>query len=126
MARVSEEVAGRLRHATVRVLLELRAAYLRSGGSPIKHWSQIEDRMRAATRTSGSVEEWVTRMRDSLQLSGITSSASSAVVMLRDELDSTKTSSRSWLDLIEREATYIMALARVEAEDRKEKANGDA
>jgi len=46
--------------------------------------------------------------------------------MLRDELDSTKTSSRSWLDLIEREATYIMALARVEAEDRKEKANGDA
>lgn len=102
---------------TVNVMLELRSAYLAAGGSPLKHWSQLHDRLRMAARTSSGVPEWITKMTRSLQIGVPSSSLSSAVDALCHEVECIP--QPAWLDLIEREHAYVMALTRLEAEDRK-------
>lgn len=119
MARLTEEQAERLRVKTVEVMLDLRAAYLAGGANALKHWTQIEDRMRAATRTSSTPAEWASAMKRGLQLSGTSSSLSRSVVLLSEEVASAKVKPSVWLDLVERESGYLIALARMEAEDRK-------
>ena len=116
MARANEETKEAWRNLLVLVLLDLRAAYLAAGASPLKHWDQLLDRMRASSRTSSSVEEWHTSMCRSLQLGAPSSAASSTL----SELVLTVGPYRSeLLDLVEREHGYLMAKARLEAERRK-------
>lgn len=117
MARVDEATMETWRVMTAMVLLDVRSAYLKAGASPLKHWDQILDRMRAAARTSGSVEEWHTSMCRSLQLGATSNSASSLLVELRTHVGSAR---GAWLDMIEREHGLLMAMARLEAERRKE------
>ena len=102
---------------TVNVVLELRRQYLAGGGNSLKHWQQIHDRLRMAARTSGSVAEWLTRMQRALQIGVPSNSLSLAVAELSDEVECIP--QPAWLDLLEREHAYVMALARLEAEDRK-------
>lgn len=102
---------------TVNVVLEMRRQYLANGGNSLKHWQQIHDRMRMSARTSASVAEWLTKMQRALQLSVPSSSLSSAIAQLSDEAECIP--QPAWLDLLEREHAYIMAMARLEAEDRK-------
>lgn len=117
MARANEETKEAWRNLLVLVLLDLRAAYLAAGASPLKHWDQLLDRMRASSRTSSSVEEWHTSMCRSLQLGAPSSAASSTL----SELVLTVGPYRSeLLDLVEREHGYLMAKARLEAERRKD------
>jgi hypothetical protein len=40
---------------------------------------------------------------------------------LVDEIEATKTRPSAWLEMVEREATTLMAMARIEAEDRKDR-----
>lgn len=116
MAKVDETTMETWRLLTAGALLDLRSAYLKAGASPLKHWDQILDRMRAAARTSASVEEWHTSMCRSLQLGAPSSSASSALAELRATVGSAR---GSWLDMIDREHGLLMAMARLEAERRK-------
>lgn len=102
---------------TVLVLLDLRAAYLAAGASPLKHWDQILDRMRAATRTTSSVEEWHTAISRSLQLGSPSKAASSALLELVQTVGPFR---GAWLDLVERESGLLMAMCRLEAERRKD------
>jgi hypothetical protein len=103
---------------TVAVVLELRRQYLAAGANPLKHWQQLHDRLRMATRTTTSVAEWATRVQAGLQLGVPSSSLSSAVLLLEDEVACIP--QPAWLDLLEREHAHVMALARKEAEDRRE------
>lgn len=117
MARATEETKEAWRGLLVLVLLDLRAAYLADGGNVLRHWDQLLDRMRAAARTSSSMEEWHTSMCRSLQLGAPSSAASSTL----SELVATVGIYRSEaLDLVEREHGYLMAKARLEAERRKD------
>lgn len=119
MPKLTEDAAERLRTKTVDVLLALRASYLKAGANALKHWTQIEDRVRAATRQTATVPEWVSAVKRGLQVSETSSSLSRAATELVDELELVKASHVQWLDMVEREVGYLMALARLEAEDRK-------
>lgn len=117
MARASDETKEEWRAQTVAVLLDLRAAYLANGASALKHWDQMLDRMRAAARTSASVEEWHTSMMRSLQLGAPSSGASSMLTTLVALVGPYRS---EWLDLIEREHGLLLAMARLEAERRRD------
>lgn len=117
--RLTEDEKERLRKATVRVILSLRGLYLANGGNALKHWTQIEDRIRVAVRVSESPQEWVSKLKSDLQISQTSSSLSSEAVMLCEEIDVLNAASQ-WLSLVEQELGYVMALARLEAEDRAE------
>lgn len=122
---MDEKQKERLRTATIEVLLAIRAAYLASPkGNALKNWEVLQTRMRAATRTCASPEEWVTSICRSLHLPPLNSSACSALIdlvaMVRE-----RTQIRAWLALLENDDTYILALARRIAEERKEKRSGN-
>lgn len=117
MSKLDEKTKESLRNLTTLVVLDLRAAYLANGASPLKHWDQMLDRMRSATRTTSSVEEWHTAVSRGLQLGAPSSAACSTL----SELVATVGPFRSeWLDLVERESGYVIALARLEAEKRRD------
>lgn len=116
---MTEETAEKLRKATVRVLLGIRSAYLAAGANPLKHWDQLADRLRAAARTSGSVPEWYATMTRTLAIGGSLSSGSSADVVELQRVVTEEASAEEWLDLLEREHAFIMAMARLEAEQAR-------
>lgn len=118
-SRLTPEQRQQLQAATVDVILELRALYLAAGASPLKHWEQLESRIQSSTRTTTSVAEWVTAMKRGLRLSTTSRSLSSAAVKLADAVE-TMTARNEWLDMVGREVGYIIAMCRLEAEDRKE------
>jgi hypothetical protein len=117
MPRLSEEKRTRLENLSVALLLELRREYLAAGASPLKHWDQMQSRMLGAARTTDSVPEWLSTMCRSLQLGAPRSSTWSAASALHREV--TECGPAAWLDLVERECSYLMAKARLESETRK-------
>lgn len=106
---------------TVEWVLALRAEYLASPGcNVLKHWDQMQDRMRAAARTTGSADEWVTSVRRGLRLSAPSrDSARCSDALVSEARD--HASAREFLELIESRHAYLMARARVAAEERKER-----
>lgn len=119
---LSEQQKEGLRTKTVEVLLVLRAAYLRTPqANTLKNWDLLQSRMRAAARTCVSPEEWATKIQRDLQIPALNNSASRVLTELVHAV--TETGARlEWLDLIEREHGYLVAMARLCAEKRKEEA----
>lgn len=115
---LDEATKDKLRTKTVEVLLVMRAAYLASGANPLKHWDQIQDRMRSAARRSQTPEEWATALARGLQLPALSSSGSRALLDLVAAV-AERGCAAAWLDLIEREYGLLMALCRLCAEERR-------
>lgn len=118
MARLEPAVEEHLLDLTTDLVLCLRAQYLAGGASALKHWDQLAERLRAATRTSSTAEAWATRLcRDLLVAvpSAQTSAAMEALV-----LATRRHGAVAWLALVEREWAYVMARARRLAEERRE------
>lgn len=116
---LTDEQRGSLRELTVQVLLGLRAEYLQTASAnPLKHWDQLQDRLRIAARTSTSSAEWVTAMTRSLGLGAPSSARSLATDRLYHATDGHGLST-AWLDLLEEEYGLLMAMTRLEAEERK-------
>lgn len=114
---LSEVEKERLRSAAVEMLLEMRAAYIRtSGANVLKHWDILQSRMRSASRTSGNVEEWATDMARAMRLGSPSASYSEA---LRTLADRAREHGSAFLDLVDAEWGYILAMARAVAEQRK-------
>lgn len=97
-------------------VLMVRAVYLATGASPLKHWDQIQERIRMAARTSETVAEWVTSVVRSLGLPAPGKECSSATVDLIAAVPAGESS--VFFDHVESEYSYIMALARLESERR--------
>lgn len=117
---LSEDEKERLRNKTVEVLLELRSMYLQQPHKSIlKHWEMLQDRMRAAARTTSNPEEWATDMVRSLKAGSASSHFSTALRSLADDVRERK-AAREWLQLVEDEWGYLMAVARGVSESRKE------
>lgn len=114
----SEEQRERLRTVLVEMLLEIRAAYLKNGASPLKHWDQLQNRSLSAARRASTADEWVTMLCRGLQLPSLSSSASSALLALSHE--ARETGQRVCLDVVERDLTLLLAMARKIAEDRRD------
>jgi hypothetical protein len=116
----------RLRNKTVEVILVVRAAYLRTpNANVLKHWDQLQSRIRAAARTTSSPEEWVTCLSRTLQLSAPNVECSSATCALADDVHELGAASE-WLQLVEDEYGYLLALTRSVAEKRKTDRQEDA
>lgn len=124
---LTEEQKERLRTSTVEVLLVARSAYLGTpGANALTHWELLGNRALAASRTSGTPEEWGTQLFRSLQVPSLLSSGCSAFVELVHVVTELKCA-HQWLSLLEREHGYLMAQTRLiaeqRAEARREKAN---
>jgi len=111
-----EQRADVVRDAAVALLMEARAEYLTNGANPLKHWDQLQDRLAAAMRTSGSAEQLVSTLRRGLNLSAPSSAFSNTATLLVGAMDADP---MLWIGLLESELGYLMARARVEAERRK-------
>jgi len=110
----------RLRTLTTDLILQIRSEYLRSGyGNVLKHWEQLETRLRAAASTSATPEELSTKYVRSLQLVGLGKESCRVLAELADYVRENGCSI-DWLELIDQESTYLMALAKLQAEQRKE------
>lgn len=107
-----------LRSAAVEMLLEMRAAYLRTASANVlKHWDILQSRMRSAARTSSNVEEWATDMARAMRLDAPSANYSEA---LRRLADLARDHGGAFLDLIDAEWGYLSAMARAVSEKRKE------
>lgn len=122
---MDEPAKEKLRTLTVEVLLELRNAYLRDGANPLKHWEQLQNRMRSASRRSRTPEEWATMIARGLQLRAFGSSGSQALIDLVAVV-AEQGCAAEWLDLVEREYGFLMALTRRCAEQRREAKDKEA
>lgn len=117
---IDEAVKEKLRTQTVEVLLEIRSAYLRTSGvSVLKHWDQIQDRLRASARTTTGPEEWATSMARSLRLDSPNLRYSESLLALTHEVHDRKCANE-WLELLEREYAFLIVMTRAMAEQRKE------
>ena len=119
MAKLSDEKAEKLRTLTVEFVLEVRAAYLKNGGGPLKHWEQIQARMIGAARRSATADEWATAVVRRLQLPALGSNGSRA---LHDLCAAVRESGATgeWLTMIEREYGLLLAMARRISEERRD------
>lgn len=117
---LGDEEKERVRNLTIEHVLDVRAAYLRtSGASPLKHWDMIQSRMRAAAKTTSSVEEWATALARALHLDAPSSAYSQSLLALADYVRERK-GAPEFLQMIDDEYGYVMAMARSLAERRKE------
>jgi hypothetical protein len=108
-----------LEDLVVELLLAIRAEYMAtSQANVMKHWTLIQDRVRASARTTATAEEFVTWLRRGLRLdapSKDSSRCSTALVSeVRDETDG-----RAFVELVEARHAYLLARTRVAAEERK-------
>lgn len=104
---------------TVDVMLDLRAAFLKSGANSLTHWTQLETRMRSAERRAQDPEEWFTLMLKGLQIEGASLNSCRSSVELAKFVDS-REKNQAWHELIERRWGMVMATARLTAEQRRE------
>jgi len=98
-------------------MLGARRLYLAEGANPLKHWEQLATRMRSAARRSCTVQEWLTSLLRSLGIANPDGALSADVMRLQAEV--IKVGSSAWLDMVEREHAYIIAMCQVEAEERR-------
>ena len=122
---LDDQQRERLRTLTVEVILAVRREYLASGANALTHWDQIQDRMRMATRTTTSPEEWATALCRSLRLPALHSVSCLALLDLANAVRDMKCAP-SWLDQCEREYGWIIALARRSAEQARERREQDS
>lgn len=115
---MQEETREKLRQQTVAVLLTVRNEYLSAGANPLKHWDQIQDRLRSAARTSADVPEWVTKLSRSLGLASPSRARCSATDTLAGTVRELACAG-AWLDLVEDEHGYLMAMTMLEADKRR-------
>lgn len=116
---MDEKQRRKLEDLTVAVLLATRREYLASPQcNALKHWDQLQDRMRSAARTSATAEEWATSLRRGLRLAAPSRDSSACLEALVAEVRD-ETTGRAFLELVEARHAYLLARARVQAEEAK-------
>lgn len=105
---------------TVDVVMAVRAQYLAGGANAIKHWPQITDRMRAATRTTEGPEAWATKIMRDLKLPAPSKDTAAALEALVEFVRrGGERGTRAWLATVEAESMFIIAKAQRLAEERR-------
>ncbi|HSR51460.1 MAG TPA: hypothetical protein VLV83_11570 [Acidobacteriota bacterium] len=99
----------------VDLILAVRKQYLAAGANPLKHWTQIQDRLLAASRMEAETGPLVTLLARKLQLPALSKQASSILLMLSEAFEKDELA-----ELVEEEIDFLIAKARAEAERRKE------
>lgn len=105
--------------ATVQFLLAARAQFLKTGASPLTHWSQMTTRLQLTPQTCTSVEEMTSRYLRDLRIEAPSRDSSSAMEELR-RVVAENGGAVAWLDFVEREAAFLIARARNLADERRD------
>lgn len=113
----NENATEETRKLLTDLLLEVKFATIRAGANPYKHIEQIQTRMQVAARQCASVEEWYTTLARKLSI-GPPSSETAAILadlvgLVRDTIGAS-----GFLDLIEKEHGYLIALMRLAHEEQ--------
>lgn len=116
MAAIDDRKKEHLTDLTVDVVLAVRRQYLAGGANALRHWDQITERVRAATRTTAGPEEWMTKLLRDLQIASPSSDLAAGAEALVET--ARKYGVRAWLALVEAEYAFIIARARRIAEER--------
>lgn len=122
--KAREAALERARELTIGILLEVKHAYLRAGANAVRHIEQIQDRVRAAARTTAGPEEWYTALATRLHLGPPSSSTSSLLADLAGLVRDGELRASEYLDLVEREHGYLIAEMRVAAEEERANRGG--
>ena len=126
---MTEEQRERLREATAEFMGEARRDYLRTKASALTMYDTLQARMRSASGRSESPQEWCSEVLKGLRIpspSNWTSVSIDALARAVQEVGDVP----AWLDLVESESGYLVAVVRLAAEERREareeaKAAGD-
>jgi hypothetical protein len=105
-----------LREATVVWILAARGEYLEAGASRLKHWDQIQSRLRAGARMASDAQTWATKVARGLLLGAPRKARAEATVAL---VETVGADADVWLRLVEEEHGYLMAMARLRADVRR-------
>jgi len=116
--KLSDEQRERLIMATRDMILEVRRMCLQRGASPLKLWDLLHDRTRAASRTCANAQELATNLMRNLQIAAPSSRLSHSMAAMAEAVR--VVGDAPWLDLLEREHGYVIAVARLEAERRRD------
>ena len=115
----------KLRNLLVEFLLDVRRQYARTSGfNALEQWNLLANRMRSASRVSGTVDQWATELLRSLQVEAPDRSSSDSLMSLSHwvtELDA----HLQMLNLIESEHSYLIALTRKILDERREATSND-
>lgn len=113
----------KLRTLLVELVLSLRRQYLAAGGNAITHWERLENAIVAAARQSGTIDRWTTKIRNKLNLSGLSGDDARILLDLCSQVKELG-ADRECLGLAREETALLIAMARKCAEERREKSNG--
>lgn len=126
MRRLERHELDLLRDKTIDLILRARAMHLRSPqANVLKHWDQIHDRMKGAVLRNDSVEGWATELLRELGVPSPNKYLSSAIVELTDIVRE-HDCMHEWRQMVRRESSYIMAKARLIADQRRAEYEAEA
>ncbi len=115
---IQESTKIEWRESLVQFLMCVRREYLQTSGcSPLKHWDQMQTRLRLAARTSETLEELVSTLLRKLQILAPGQPLCKAISSLRSAVATGETP--PFLAMVEAEEGYLWACVRLEAERRK-------
>lgn len=106
------------REATADMILRFRQWAIRYGAKPILAWGQVSDRVRLAARRANSVETWCSDVCRSLRIGTTDSETSRAMVEFAALVGA---HADRWLNWLEDEHQFLMALARERLDSTKNK-----
>lgn len=105
---------------TVDAILVIRREHLSTPtASVLKHWDQIADRMRARARTCANPAEWCSAMLRDMRVPGPGSTHTADGIAALVDFVRRHDCARAWLDLVEREHGYLLACARLSADQKR-------
>jgi len=120
-----------LRTLTVDLILRLRRDHLAGGGNPLTHWDRLLAVARTGANQATGLRDWCDQAMRRLQIESPGRSLSSAIRALDAQLEvgpgavSSERHGR-WLDMVSTDAAYLVALARVRAEELKGRKDDDS
>ncbi len=110
------EERERIEQATIDWILAARAEYLAGGAKVLSHWDALHTRLRAGASTSCDVATWCTSVARGLRLEAPSMVRARAT---QDLARAVGDHASTWLQMLETEHGYLMAMARLQAEKRR-------
>lgn len=103
---------------TIAAIVQFRIWAIRSGTNPLTAWDRVSDRVRLASRSQVDVESWCSTVMRALQITSFDLVASR---VFSDLAEAVGDRSGEWVDWANDRHQFIMARARLHADDLKAK-----
>lgn len=116
---LDESEKEQLRTLLVETILDMRRTFLANGGKVLTHWDRLYSALQTAAAESGTPEEWVTGFASMLGIGAPVKASCQGSIDLASFVAERKCA-QAFRSLLAREHSYLMALARLTAQKRRE------